>query len=66
VSTAGRVRGFAFISGVGDALDFGANAGGVVVLRVAVDFRFAFVIFGSTETFSKDTGAAPARSDIEA
>jgi hypothetical protein len=51
---------------MGDALDFGAAFRGVAVLRVAVDFCFAFAIARSVETYSKDTGAAPARSGIKA
>ncbi len=37
-------------------MDFGAAVRGVVVLRVAMDFRFSFDIVRSAETYSKDTG----------
>lgn len=48
-----------------DALDFGAAFGGVAILSVAVDFRFAFVIACSAEAPCKDTGVASARSGVE-
>lgn len=59
MSTTGRVRDFAFVLaldfGVDVALDLGEGFGRVAVLRVVVDFGFAFAIACSIGAPRKDT-----------
>jgi hypothetical protein len=64
VSTVGCAWDFALAWVFSAALDFGAAFRGIVV-PVAGDFRFAFVIACSAETLSNNTGETQVGSGIE-